>query len=300
MARKGPIREDPNQGMTSSERQRRRPVNKPKESKIEVERRDWVEHHERFKDLEEQYKRQRVESTDPGERRKLAEEFAAERTAQRKADIALGKRSPSTGVAVRQTMWLHWLEIAVENEIVARRCFQELIENQSSDPLRCEFRASLVAVTASAHTVEAVFGEIKYLFPPQPRSNNRHSELRQAFRIAFGIADPDDAKLADRLAWLLAYRGSAVHPYTELVPTERHPAGINSGMEHSLFNAVTSGHAVDTAMTVIQFAAAPPNPCNHWIARWGSERVTSALGTVGDLQQLRASEPLGRQLPLQT
>jgi hypothetical protein len=290
----------PSKAMTSSERQRRSQVSKPKESKIEVERRGWVERHERFKDLEEQYKRQRAEGTDPNERRKLAEEFAAERTAQRKADIALGKRSPSTGVAFRQTMWLQWLEIAVENEMVARRCFQELIKNQFSDPLRCEFRASLVAVTASAHTVEAVFGEIKYLIPPQLRSKNRHSELRRAFRIAFGIADPDDAKLADRLAWLLARRDSAVHPYTELVPTERHPAGINTGMEHALFNAVTSSHDVDTAMTVIQFAAAPPNPCNHWIARWGTERVSSALGTVGDLQQLRTSEPLARQLPMQT
>ena len=73
-----------------------------------MERRDWVERHERFKDLEEQYKRQRAESTDPDERRTLTEKFAAERTAQRKADIALGKRSPSTGVAVRQTMWLQW------------------------------------------------------------------------------------------------------------------------------------------------------------------------------------------------
>ena len=109
-------------------------MSRQKESKIEVERRDWVERHERFKDLQEQYERQRAATTDPDVRRRLAEEFAAERRAQREADIALGKRSPSTGVAVRQTMWLQWLEIAVKNEMVARRCFEELIANQASDP----------------------------------------------------------------------------------------------------------------------------------------------------------------------
>src|SRR5215216_5091579 len=138
-------------------------MSKPKESKTEMERRHWVERHERFKDLQEQYERQRAATSDADERRRLAEEFAAERTAQRKADINLGKRSPSTGVAVRQTMWLHWLEIAVENELVARQCFQELIAHQTSDPLGREFRASLVSVTASAHTIEAILGEIKYL-----------------------------------------------------------------------------------------------------------------------------------------
>jgi hypothetical protein len=262
-----------------------------RESKIEVERRDWVERHERFKDLQEQYERQRAASTDPDERRRLAEEFAAERRAQREADIALGKRSPSTGVAVRQTMWLHWLKIAVENEMVARRCFKELIAHPASDPLGCEFRASVVAVAASAHTIEALFGEIKYLIPPQPRRDKRHSQLRHAFRTSLGISDPEDAKLADELAWLFSSRDSAIHPYTELLPTEQHPSGINAGVEHSLFNAVTSGRAVDTAMTVIQFAATTRNP-NHWIERWVAERVTSALGMVSDLQQFRASEPL--------
>jgi hypothetical protein len=272
-------------------------VSKPKESKIEVKRRDWVERHERFKDLQEQYEHQRATTTDLDERRRLDEEFAAERTAQREADIALGKRSPSTGVAVRQTMWLHWLEIAIENEMVARRCFKELLVHQASDPLSCEFQASLVAVVASAHTIEAVFGEIKYLIPPQPRRDKRHSQLHHAFRISFGITDPEDAKLADELAWLFSIRDSAAHPYSELIPTEQHPAGINTGVEHSLFNAVTSGRAVDTAMTVIQVAAAPRNPCNHWIARWVAERVTSALGKVSNLQQLRASKPLGKQVP---
>jgi hypothetical protein len=155
----------------------------------------------------------------------------------------------------------------------------------------------LVAVAASAHTIEVIFGDIKYLIPSQPRRDNRHSQLRHALRTSFGIIDPEDAKLADELAWLFANRDSAVHPYTELVPTKQHPTGISTGVEHSLFNAVTSGRAVETAMTVIQVAASPRNPHNHWIERWVAELVTPALGKVNDLQQLRAYKPLGRQSP---
>jgi hypothetical protein len=294
MACKSSASHYPNQVLRTNVREK--PVTEPKESRVEAERREWVERYELFKDLEERYGRQRARSTDPAERRKLAGEFAAKRRAHREMDIALGKRSPSTGVAVRQTMWLQWLEIAVRNEMVARRGFQELITNQASDPLGREFRASLIAVTASSNAIEAIFGEVKYLIPPQPRRDKRHNQLRHAFRISFGIAAPDDAKLYDQLATLFSLRDSAVHPYTELVPTEQHPAGINTGVEHSLFNAVTSGSAVETAITVIQFAAAPPKPFNYWIARWAAERVTPALGAVGGLQQLRVSEPLQRQL----
>lgn len=46
-------------------------------------------------------------------------------------------------------------------------------------------------------------------------------------------------------------------------------------------------------MTVVQFASAPPNPRNHWIERWVSERMTPSVSTVmAGLHRLRASEPL--------
>ena len=41
--------------------------------------------------------------------------------------------------------------------------------------------------------------------------------------------------LAGELAWLFPLRDDAAHPYTESVPTEQHPAGINTGAEHARF-----------------------------------------------------------------
>jgi hypothetical protein len=270
-------------------------VSSQKESRVEAERRAWVERHERFKDLQERYERQLPTVSDAEQRRKLAAEFAAARRAQREEDIALVKRLPGTGVATRQIMWARWLEVAVEHEMEARRCFKKLLAELASEPLSREFRASLVAVTASAHAIEAVFGEVKYLIPPQPKRGSRHRQLRRAFRSSFGITDADDAKLADELAWLFPLRDSAAHPYTELLPTGPHPAGTNTGVEHALFNAVTSGRAVDTAMTVIRLAAVPPGPRDRWIERWVTERVTPSFSAVVvRLQEVRASELLER------
>jgi hypothetical protein len=273
--------------------QERRTVSSQEKSKIEVERRAWVERQEEFKDMQEDYDRQVAAVTNPDKRREITMQFAAARQAHRREDIALGKRSPGLGIAMRQIMWARWMEVAVEHEVEARRCFREIVAKAESDSVLREFRASLVAVTASAHTIEAVFGEIKFLIPPQPRRDKRHGELRHAFRIAFGIPDADDSRLANELAWLFELRDSAAHPYTELVPAGRHPAGINTGAEHSLFNAVTSGRAVDAAMTVIRFANAPPLPLNRWIERWVAERVNPSQGMVVDAsRKLRASEPI--------
>lgn len=254
-----------------------------RESRIEQERRDWVERQERFKDLGEEYERRLAASASPEERRQLQQWFSEQRRAHRQADVELGKRSPGLAISMHQIMWARWVEVAVEHELEARRAFQDIVAKPDSDALLREFRASLVAITAAAHTIEAAFGDIKYLVPRQPRRDNRHKELRHAFRIAFGVSGTEDEDLARELRWLFTLRDSAAHPYTESEAPRQHPAGINTGAEHSEFNAITSGRAVDAAMVVTEFAASPPKPQSHWIERWASER--SAYH--GPIQQLR-------------
>ena len=52
-----------------------------------------------------------------------------------------------------------------DRQLEARRACLDIVAKPESDAILREFRASLVAVTAAAHTVEAVFGDIKYLIP---------------------------------------------------------------------------------------------------------------------------------------
>lgn len=244
------------------------------ESAVEQERRRWVERQEEFKDLQEAYERDHAAATSPEERRKLVEVFAAQRRAHREEDVRLGRRSPGFSIGMHRIMWATWIEVAVEHELEARRSFQKILSNlhTAGDYLISEFRASLVAVTASAYTIEAVYGDIKYRIPVQDRDGGRAKELRRAFRDAFGLRGAVDHRMAEELSWLFKWRHAAVHPYTELETPAPHPAGPNTGAEHSRFNAMTSGRAVDAAMTILAAAEAPPKALNRWIDRWAADR----------------------------
>src|SRR5215207_5049829 len=77
--------------------------------------------------------------------------------------------------------------------------------------------------------------------------------------------------------------------YTTLTDVA-HPAGINTGVEHSKFSAITSGRAVDAAMAVLDLAASPPTPFGRWIERWAGERAPYQVG-IQQLQHQRDSEP---------
>jgi hypothetical protein len=262
-----------------------------RESQTARERRTWVERQERFKDLQEDYDRRSAAASSPEERRQLAQVFSEQRRAHREEDIRLGKRSPGIAVRMHQIMWARWIEVAVEHELEARRAYVNIVAKPGSDAILREFRASLVAVTAAAHTIEAVFGDIKYLIPPQPRRDRRHQDLLNGFHAAFGVTGAREEQLAEELDWLFTLRDFAAHPYTESELPAQHPTGINTGVEHSMFNAVTSRRAVDAAIAVLDLAASPPSPSGRWLERWATERAPYQSG-IQQLRRDRDKEPM--------
>jgi hypothetical protein len=170
---------------------------------------------------------------------------------------------------MRQVMWARWLEIAVEHESAAKRSFRQIVADPNSGAHMPEFRDSLVAVTAAAYCIEALYGEIKYLIDPvEVKRPTRSRILARAFRDGFGIEARNYARLELELAWLLQLRNSVVHAYTEEELPVRHPAGIDTGAEASRFNAVTSGRTVDVAMLVLQYAEVPTAMGHRWVERW--------------------------------
>jgi hypothetical protein len=264
------------------------------ESRVEQERRVWVERQERFKDVQETYEQDQAAATTREERKQLMQVFAKQRRAHREEDVRLGKRLPGVSVSMHRIMWATWIEVAVEHELEAREALQGIVANldNAGDQLVREFQVSLVAVTSAADAIEAVFGDIKYRIPVQPPRDKRHKVLRHAFSTAFGLSGQMDQRLGRELSWLFTLRDSAAHPYAESESPLRHPAGPNTGAEHSRFNALTSGRAVDAAMTVIAAAESPPKPLNRWVERWALERAAYHAGVVASLRSDRDSYPL--------
>jgi hypothetical protein len=267
------------------------------ESKIELARRSYVEGRERQLDLGEGYERDSAAAPTPEERNRIGAVFAAQRRGYREAEIKAGRRLPGVSVVMHQIMWARWLEVAVEQELRALEAFRLMLQGEQK-PITDEFRASLLALTASAHTIEALYGDIEYLIPPQQPRNKRHQTLSEAFRLALGMKECDLLEFPSEMRWLFERRDMAAHPYTEAVLPKPHPVGFNTGAEHADFNALTSGRAVDVAMRVLDTAATPPKAHNHWIERWSKMRAPYTASVVRPLQSQRneARNRVGKDL----
>jgi hypothetical protein len=237
-------------------------------------RRAWVERQEKFKDRTEEFDHEIAAAATSEERQALSDALGAYRTAHRQEDIQSGRRAP---LMIRQCMWREWIAIAVSHELTARSKAGSPDNPSSSQSLGEEFHASLVAIAASAHTIEALFGELKYLIRVQRRTDKQYQAVRNTFAVAFGWDNRKKDRLSPRLQELFQRRDFAVHPYTDLAPVVPHPSGVLSSAELAHFNAVTSGVAVDCALDVLAEAANPPKPCNRWVERWAEEHKSNYM-----------------------
>lgn len=258
---------------------------------VERKRRGAIEREEQLADLAEQYAADlEQEGTKEGKAAVMAA-FAKARTKRRLEQIKAGDRPPGASVLLHQILWARWIEVAVENEMKARDAFSRAL-NKQPEALIEDFRASLVAISAAAHVIEAVFGEIKYRIPDQVHAAKRHLELRRAFTVAFGLNNQADGRLLRDLQWLFELRDLAVHPYAEAGLPKRHPAGYVTGAENGDFNAVTTRRAVDIAMSLLAFAQFPPKALNRAIERWAEKRQPYHVQVVDGLRVQRAASPL--------
>jgi hypothetical protein len=239
----------------------------------EQARRALTEREQTFKDREEDFVHAKAAAATKEERRALSQDFGEYRRRHREENVAAGRRAADGGIRMHQIMWARWAEVAVEHELDARGAFAAIVANPEEGSLLKDFRASLVAITGAAYAIEAVYGDIKYLIPEQPRRDSRELNLWHAFNQAFGIPASASHRLLPDIRWLFALRDHAAHPYTEAEPPQEHPAGVNTGAETSLFNAVTSGRAVDLMFEVFGYAAAPPAPFNTVGSSVGSRSV---------------------------
>ena len=164
----------------------------------------------------------------------------------RQEDVARGKRVPGGRIQMHAIIWPRWIEVAVNQEMAARQIYAELVEGRT-DRLREEFIQSLVAVAASARTIEALYADVVYLISEQRKVRTTHGRIGQVIDAAFGLNAGQSSSTRDQLRWLFERRNEAVNPYFELEPPRVHPAGLNSSAETAKFNAVESSRAVGIA-----------------------------------------------------
>lgn len=260
-------------------------------SKRDQDRRLTVGRYHQLKDREDDFEEAKAVTADPAERQRLMDDMAAFRQAHRLEDVARQKRPLGGGVMMQQIMWVPWIQIAVEQELVARRAHVKVRAGDTSF-LVDELRASLVATAAAASTIEALVEELKYLIPERPQKATTAKSNLDVLNAALGLENQVKDELVDDLKWLFARRNEGVHPYAEIEEPQPHPAGLSTdAMVASKFNAMESGRAVNIALGVIGLASTPSRSGGRWVARWAQER-SSYHGAADDLRLQRNAEPL--------
>jgi hypothetical protein len=89
--------------------------------------------------------------------------------------------------------------------------------------LEQEFQASLVAVTASALALDALYGaaiseQLRGSWSKRPR---RAGKIHESLKLAFDTG-PVNKRWAAEFTWLFAQRDAGVHPEEKPQPSDRH------------------------------------------------------------------------------
>ncbi|MGH8924537.1 MAG: hypothetical protein ACRDWA_07890 [Acidimicrobiia bacterium] len=241
------------------------------ESTRERERREWLEEGERLKDLEEDFSAAKLAGTLNDE---LRRELSETRRAYRIRGEQTGKRAGM--VAVTTIWWRRWLEVGIDHELDAREGFQRLVARRpNTDSLLLEFHNAVVAVCSAAFAIEAIHNDFVYRIPPKEwkRAPTQLQRIGYGLRTGWALDEKNASTLVNRIGELFERRGDAVHAYPETLPARPHPAGLNSGAEHEIFNAVSAREAIDLAIEVVMLTVSDPSPdlpppYNRWMRRW--------------------------------
>jgi hypothetical protein len=179
-------------------------------------------------------------------------------------------------------MLLHWSDIAIEQEHLAwdaRHALELEVEEAKSSgkglELGRELHPSLVAIAATSHALDALYGEIRDLaLPPEiaakwkedPRSGpSRPRKLHEALKHGFRIS----AQLwRAELDALFELRDGAVHPELVFQESERHPLGVNSAVEYVVYRCEKASEAVDLLFEILETCAGAPKPA---LEPWASD-----------------------------
>ncbi len=171
-------------------------------------------------------------------------------------------------------LWLWWAEIAIDQERLAREARAEALRitptgDGFGEALIRETRASLIAVSASAYALDALYGVMADIIAPV-ETGTRWSTLLETFKVAFYVhGRPGGGGWAGEFEWLFDLRDSAVHHDEENRESVPHLTGTNTSWANVAYSLESAERAVNLMLDVLDTAVLAPRPpvaewaCNH-------------------------------------
>jgi hypothetical protein len=205
--------------------------------------------------------------------------------------------APPPGVAMSTRMLLHWADVAIEQERLARaarrQLEQEVEEAKATGKglnLTLELRPSLIAIAAVTHALDALYGELRDIALPahvaakwreNPRSGPpRQRKLLEALKHGFSIRS---GTWQTKLDELFDLRDAAVHPETLFRATEPHPLGVSTAQEYVAYRCETATEAIDLLFEILETCGSKQKPAlNPWAGdlRPSLERLKKARSST--------------------
>ncbi len=182
---------------------------------------------------------------------------------------ATAEASVPVSLLIGTHMAIHWTQIAIVNAQAARRARQALADaHRRASPLEyalaTELNASLIAISAAAHALDALFAELKPLVVTRDMQNRwkknrtkRRQQIRETFKHGFRISGDQWGRDFD---WLFDLRTDAVHPgFAAGDPhAGSHPLGIGAAPEFYKFTCEQAERAARLIVDVYRTCTAYP------------------------------------------
>jgi hypothetical protein len=193
----------------------------------------------------------------------------------------------SVRIRVSAPLWPVWLSVAIEQERRAReaRAAGERIVRAGSDSfgeaMGQELRAAIVAVSASAYAIDALYGVVEPLIPlpaglPQTWARtgaSRHARIRGTLAHGFALDNATGKRWKREFTWLFDLRDGAVHYEEGLRDPVPHPLGGNTAPEYVYYSVESVERAVSLGLEVFSACARAPRPALGELVKWGTGAV---------------------------
>jgi hypothetical protein len=186
----------------------------------------------------------------------------------------------------------HWADAAVEHERRAREGREQVLRDHAAADtprMTAELHAAMVAVSACAHSLDALYAELAELVGPETfadwekiRRPGRWAEVAGIIGLAF---DVDVADWRPRLRSLFKLRNDAVHPKVRFESPQKHPAlPVNVASEYLLFSVESATESVDLLLEILATCADAPR--TELTEAWARD----AVAPIKRLTDVRAAE----------
>jgi len=186
---------------------------------------------------------------------------------------------PAPSILLTASLWIAWLSIAIERAQAARRVRGEMVSlrdqgGNAADLLSGEFEASIVALAASAHALDALYGST--VVPQSVRdqwrnsSSGREGHIREALKCVFNTGKVNTPWVTE-FGWLFDLRDFAVHPPEEAEPPEPHPVVGNTSAVYVRYSCESADRAASFALSVFRWCVDNPRQTIPGAMEWATQ-----------------------------